>query len=120
MVHSGEQEINKRLNESVLTNQARIVGFETIDHEFDKVHVQVGIARFVHVEEDDDRIVHVELVQSFEMKCNELAHLLMRELVLFVKFDDEMQDRIAVYVFVAHKHRAQLEKLVRKRKRISS
>jgi len=116
MVHSGEHEINKRLNESVLTNQARIVGFETIDHEFDKVHVQVGIACFVHVEKDHDRIVHVKFVQSFEMKCNKFAHLLMWILVLCVQFDDEMQNRIAVYVFVAHKHCAQFEKLVRKRK----
>ena len=114
IVHLAICEINKRIN--VLTDQARIVCFETIDHEFDKVHVQIGIARFVHVEKDHNRIVHVEFVQSFEMKCNELAHLLMRILILFVKFDDEMQDRIAVYVFIPHKHRTQLEKLVRKRK----
>ena len=56
-----------------LTNQARIVDFETCHHEFGHLHVQTAVAGLVHVDEEHDRIVQAKRVLSFQHKCNVFA-----------------------------------------------
>jgi hypothetical protein len=107
-------ENERHLVQDHVVDEAGVVGLETVDHELDHLHVQVGQAGVGHVEQQHDRILRVEQVGLLEKVRQTLEDVLLREHVFPVELDDKVEQRLTVDVLVAHEADAPLEQVLRK------